>query len=157
MQAGMMARNTGKQPPRLGGTIGAFDMLHVGHLRFLQLARSRCDFLRVGVGSDRLLQHSKHLKPVIDEQQRCELLRGLSCVNDVLVFDIGLDQTDAAVDFLCAWPIHVFFVSEDWAGSQRFKTLEPALLEKGIVCEWLPYTAGISSSDIRQRLERDHQ
>ncbi|MDP2286688.1 MAG: adenylyltransferase/cytidyltransferase family protein [Pseudohongiella sp.] len=139
---------------RIGGTIGAFDMLHVGHVRFLQLARSRCDRLKVGVGADRLLQKSKRLSPVIHEQQRCEMLRALACVDEVVLFDIGLDNTNAAVEFLCAWPIDVFFVSEDWAGSERFRRLEPALLARGIVCEWLPYTEGISSTEIRQRLEQ---
>ena len=38
-----------------GGTIGAFDLLHVGHLRFLQQARQSCDWLKVAVGEDRLL------------------------------------------------------------------------------------------------------
>ena len=138
----------------IGGTIGAFDLLHVGHLRFLQLARSRCDRLKVGVGADKLLQRSKGLRPTIDEQQRQELLRGLACVDEVCLFDIGLDNTAAAVDWLCSWPVDSFFISEDWAGSARLKRLEPALLVRGITCQWLPYTAGISSSDIRQRLEQ---
>lgn len=138
----------------IGGTIGAFDLLHVGHLRFLQLARSRCDWLKVGVGADRLLHSSKGLHAVINQAQRQELLRGLSCVDEVCLFESGLDNTDASVDWLCAWPVNVFFVSEDWAGSSRFKRLEPALRARGIVCEWLPYTPGISSTDIRQRLEQ---
>lgn len=141
----------------IGGTIGVFDLFHVGHLRFLQMARSRCHVLKVGVGADHLLKTSKVLTPTINQDQRQELLRGLRCVDDVCLFETGLDNTAAAVDWLCDWPVDVFFVSQDWAGSQRFKQLEPALLARGIVCEWLPYTHGISSTDIRQRLGQEQR
>ncbi len=142
---------------RVGGTIGVFDLLHVGHLRFLQAARSRCDYLKVGLGADRLLQRSKGIRPVIDQEQRRELIAALRCVDEACLFDIGLDNTEAALAWLLDWPVDCLFVGSDWAGSPRWQRLEPRLAEQGIDCIWLPYTPGISSSAIRQRLraERD--
>ncbi|WPL19552.1 Glycerol-3-phosphate cytidylyltransferase [Thiorhodovibrio winogradskyi] len=135
----------------IGGTIGVFDLLHVGHLRFLQAARQRCDRLQVGVGADDLLARTKR-RPVIDEHQRLELLAGLRCVDAVCRFDIGLDQTAASAEWIAAWGIERLFVSDDWRGSARWQRLEPLLAQRGIGCLWLPYTAGISTSLIRQRI-----
>ncbi|MEA3642683.1 MAG: adenylyltransferase/cytidyltransferase family protein [Lamprobacter sp.] len=135
----------------IGGTIGVFDLLHVGHLRFLQAVRRRCDRLQVGVGADALLARTKR-PPVIDEHQRQELLAGLSCVDAVCRFDIGLDQTVASADWIAAWGIDLMVVGDDWRGSARWQRLEPELAQRGIGCLWLPYTAGISTSLIRQRI-----
>ena len=136
----------------VGGTIGAFDLFHVGHLRFLQAARAQCDYLKVGVGSDRLVQLAKQRPTVFNADQRLETLAGLRCVDEVCAFDVGLDYTQAAVTWLLAWPLDIVFVSQDWAGSPRWQRLEPALAAQGITCHWLPYTKGISTTQIRQAL-----
>lgn len=137
----------------VGGTIGAFDVLHVGHLRFLQAARAHCDYLKVGVGSDRLVLQGKHRPTVFSTDQRVETLAGLRCVDEACVFDVGLDTT-AAVTWLLAWPVNIVLVSQDWAGSPRWQRLEPALAAQGVACHWLPYTPGISTTQIRQSLQR---
>jgi cytidyltransferase-like protein len=136
-----------------GGTIGVFDLFHVGHLRFLQAARTQCDWLKVGVGADDLCARSKH-RPVINEQQRMEILAGLRCVDAVCRFDIGLDNAVASIDWIIAWPVEVLFVSAEWRHTPRWQALEPLLTIQGIRCIWLPYTTEISSSAIRQRISR---
>jgi len=135
-----------------GGVIGGFDLFHVGHLRFLEAARQRCDCLKVGVGSDRLLRLGKGREPICNQSQRQEILLGLRCVDAVCIFDIGLDQTDAAARWLINWPVQQMFIGSDWADSERWQRLMPILAASGINCQVLPYTEGISSTLLRQKV-----
>ena len=136
----------------IGGVIGAFDLFHVGHLRFLSAARQQCAHLKVGVGSDRLLHLAKTRAPVCDQAQRLEILRGLRCVDVACVFDIGLNHTEAAARWLADWPVNTVFVSSDWIESHRWQRLRPALAALGIGCTVLPYTEGISTTLLRQKV-----
>lgn len=75
----------------LGRTValanGAFDLLHVGHVRYLQGARSLAGALVVAVNSDASVKLSKGAeRPIVPEQERAELVRALSCVDAVLLF-----------------------------------------------------------------------
>ena len=68
-------------------TNGAFDLLHVGHLRSLERARALGDLLVVGVNSDASIRAYKDTeRPVLPEDERAELLAGLACVDYVVVF-----------------------------------------------------------------------
>lgn len=67
---------------------GVFDLLHVGHLRYLQGARALADVLVVAVNSDESTRAYKGPgRPVIPANERVELLCGLSCTDYVVVFD----------------------------------------------------------------------
>ena len=74
---------------------GAFDLLHVGHLRYLQGAKdlTRGGLLVVGVNTDRSVQAAKGPKrPIVPEDERAELVEALGCVDLVVLFD----EPDAA-------------------------------------------------------------
>ncbi len=67
---------------------GAFDLLHVGHVRYLEAARREGDWLAVGVNSDRSVENGKGKgRPILPEAERAEILSALSCVDAVVVFD----------------------------------------------------------------------
>src|ERR1700752_1446619 len=69
-------------------TNGVFDLLHPGHVRYLQHARSLGDALVVGVNSDRSVRSNKGpVRPTAPETGRGEILAGLACVDAVAVFD----------------------------------------------------------------------
>jgi rfaE bifunctional protein nucleotidyltransferase chain/domain len=73
---------------RIVSTNGVFDLLHVGHLRYLQAARRCGDLLVVGVNTDactRLLKGPS--RPFVPEEERAEMLAGLACVDYVTLFD----------------------------------------------------------------------
>jgi rfaE bifunctional protein nucleotidyltransferase chain/domain len=69
-------------------TNGCFDLLHVGHTRYLQAARALGDRLVVGLNSDASVRGLKGPnRPILPEAERAELLAALACVDYVLIFD----------------------------------------------------------------------
>ena len=76
-------------------TNGVFDLLHPGHVRYLQAARALGDVLIVAINSDRSVRENKgpH-RPIVPEGDRAEVLLALACVDAVTVFD---EQTPHAI------------------------------------------------------------
>src|SRR5438034_229633 len=69
-------------------TNGAFDLLHVGHVRYLQAARALGDLLIVGLNSDASVRAYKGPgRPLVPQDERAELLAALRCVDYVVIFD----------------------------------------------------------------------
>lgn len=67
---------------------GAFDLLHVGHVRYLQAASAEADRLIVAVNSDASVRGNKGpSRPIVPEGARAELVAALRCVDYVLIFD----------------------------------------------------------------------
>jgi rfaE bifunctional protein nucleotidyltransferase chain/domain len=67
---------------------GAFDLLHVGHVRYLQASKAIADVLVVAVNSDRSVRAAKGPnRPVVPELERLELVRALRCVDHAFIFD----------------------------------------------------------------------
>jgi rfaE bifunctional protein nucleotidyltransferase chain/domain len=66
---------------------GCFDVLHVGHVRYLQGAKELGDVLIVGLNSDSSVERLKGKgRPILDEQARAALLSALECVDHVVIF-----------------------------------------------------------------------
>ncbi len=79
------ARRAGK---RIVFTNGVFDLLHPGHVRYLQQARALGDLLVVAVNSDRSVRANKGPdRPITPERERAEILSALVCVDAVTIFD----------------------------------------------------------------------
>ncbi len=80
------------QQARAGGDVvvttnGCFDVLHLGHLRYLQAARQLGDLLVVAVNSDGSVRELKgENRPLVPEDERAEMLAGLECVDYVVIF-----------------------------------------------------------------------
>jgi len=78
-------RRSGK---KLVFTNGCFDILHVGHVRYLAAARSEGDILVVGLNSDHSTRAIKDQnRPIMNQDQRAEVLSGLRCVDYITIFD----------------------------------------------------------------------
>ena len=68
-------------------TNGCFDVLHLGHLRYLQAARQLGDLLVVAVNSDSSVRQLKgENRPLVPEDERAEMLAGLECIDYVVIF-----------------------------------------------------------------------
>ena len=77
-------------PPRKGMvfTNGCFDVLHVGHIKYLQSSRSLGDYLVIGLNADTSVRRLKgDQRPLNNEEDRALVLLALSCVNYVILFD----------------------------------------------------------------------
>lgn len=69
-------------------TNGCFDILHVGHVRYLAAARNEGDILVVGLNSDRSTRKIKgEQRPIVQQDQRAEILASLCCVDYITIFD----------------------------------------------------------------------
>jgi D-beta-D-heptose 7-phosphate kinase/D-beta-D-heptose 1-phosphate adenosyltransferase len=69
-------------------TNGCFDLLHIGHVRYLEEARSLGDLLVVGVNSDGSVRGLKGpSRPILPQEERAEILSGLGCIDYVTIFD----------------------------------------------------------------------
>lgn len=79
------ARTQGK---RIVFTNGCFDLMHVGHTRYLQAAKALGDLLVVGVNSDASVKslNKSPDRPIVPESQRAEVLAALGCVDHVVLF-----------------------------------------------------------------------
>lgn len=75
-------------------TNGVFDLLHPGHIRYLQAARAEGDVLIVAINSDRSVRANKGPdRPIVPERDRAELLEALSAVTAVVIFDEETPQS----------------------------------------------------------------
>src|SRR4029079_904165 len=96
---------------RIVFTNGVFDILHPGHLRYLQAARRHGDLLIVGLNSDASVRRNKGPeRPVNPEAERAEVLEALACVDAVSVFD-----EDTPADIIRRVQPDVLVKGADWA------------------------------------------
>ena len=92
-------------------TNGVFDLLHPGHVRYLQHARSLGDALIVGVNSDRSVRVNKGENRLLTpDAERVEILEALACVDGVVVFD-----EDTPHELIAAIQPDVLVKGADWA------------------------------------------
>ena len=92
-------------------TNGVFDLIHPGHVRYLQRARQLGDALFVGLNGDASVKRNKGAgRPINPETERAELLAALDCVDGVVLFD---DDTPAAI--IRALQPDVLVKGADWA------------------------------------------
>ena len=127
-------------------TNGVFDLLHPGHVRYLQDARRQGDALIVGVNSDRSVREIKTPdRPINPEQERAEVLAGLACVDAVVVFDE--DNPQQIIDRLQP---DVLVKGADWAADAIVgrKTVEA----RGGRVMRIPLAEGYSSSAIIRKI-----
>ena len=80
-----------------GYTTGVFDMFHIGHLNILRRAKEQCDFLIVGVTTDKLCYDRKNKYPIIKEADRIAIVEAIRYVDDV-VYQFDMDKLRAVRD-----------------------------------------------------------
>jgi len=124
-------------------TNGCFDIIHVGHIRYLKEARALGDVLVIGLNSDRSVSKIKQNRPINPENHRAEVLSSLEMIDYVTIFDeetpyelIKLVQPDILVKG-GDWK------KEDIVGSDIAKETYS-----------LPYIEGVSTSEIIERIKK---
>jgi len=129
-------------------TNGVFDLLHVGHVRYLAAARALGDALVVAINSDRTVRELKgDRRPVINESERAEVLAALRFVTYVTVFD------DVSPRRLIAGLLPDVLVKGGDYGLDEIHGREEVEAAGGEVIA-LPFVDGASTSMIIERMKR---
>jgi len=139
------ARSAGK---RVVFTNGVFDILHPGHVRYLQAARAHGDVLIVGINSDASVRRNKGPeRPINPQGERAEVLAALACVDAVSIFD---DDTPA--DIIRRVRPDVLVKGADWPVDQIVGRDTVEARGGRVVLE--PVEQGYSTSAIIERVKR---
>ena len=133
----------------IGYTQGTFDTLHYGHINLLKKAKLQCDYLIVGINSDKLVEQYKNKTTIIKENERMEIVNSIRYVDKVVL----CDTLDKIVQ-LQKYNFSIVFIGDDWKGTKRWNDTECQLAKYGVKVTYIPYTKGISSSIIRSKLSK---
>src|SRR2546423_9187768 len=132
-------------------TNGVFDILHVGHVRYLQQARELGDALLVAINSDASARELKgEGRPLTSENDRAEILAALACVDYVTVFD-NLSPRNLIAELLP----DVLVKGGDYALDQIHGREEVEAAGGRVVS--LPFVEGASTSKIIERMKEAGQ
>jgi glycerol-3-phosphate cytidylyltransferase len=129
----------------IGLICGCFDLFHVGHLNILEKAKSKCDKLIVGIVDDEYIQKHKN-GSVIKQNDRKRIVQALKCVDETYI--VSEDIINNRLSFCKEHNIDVVFDGDDWKGADKYKVLE----ENGISVVFFPYTKGISTSQLKNKI-----
>lgn len=123
-------------------TNGCFDILHVGHVRYLEMAKSLGDILIVGINSDRSVRAIKGpLRPILPEQERAEIIAGLGCTDYVTIFD-----EETPYELISTIIPHILVKGGDWT---KETTVGKEVVEReGGEVIILPLVEGASTTNI---------
>lgn len=128
-------------------TDGVYDLFHVGHLNMINTAKEHCEYLIVGVHGDEVVKEYKHHVPIINENDRRKIVASIKGVDEAVINQFR--------DKLKLWELYHFdvvFIGDDWKNTQRWNDFEKKLSEIGVDVVYVPYTKGISTTEIRQKI-----
>ena len=137
---------------KIGYTCGVFDMFHVGHLNLLEKCKSMCDYLIVGVCNDDYVRNIKHKEPVYSEQDRVRILEALKVVDRAEL--VTIEETNDKILAIEKLHFDVLFSGDDWKGSERYQKTEEQFKKYGAFIEYFPYTKGISTTQIKEKIKK---
>lgn len=138
-----------KKKYKIGYTTGVFDMFHIGHLNILRRAKEQCEYLIVGVSTDELVENYKHKTPIIPFAERCAIVEAIKYV-DKVVPQNDMNKTVA----INKYEVDAVFVGSDWKGTSQWEQFEKEFALLGCRVEYLDHTDGISSTILRERLNK---
>ncbi len=134
---------------KVGYTTGVFDMFHIGHLNILRRAKEQCDYLIVGVSTDEVVETYKHKRPVISFNERIAIVEAIRYVDKVIP-QTSMDKMKAYETL----KFDALFHGSDWKGSAMYNKLVMDFAEIGVDVVFLPHTDGISSTLIREKVNK---
>jgi len=147
-QTGSLVQTARASGRRVVFTNGVFDLLHPGHVRYLQHARSLGDLLIVGLNADSSVKRNKGPgRPITLEAERAEVLAALECVDAVVIFD-----QDTPAEIVRLVQPDVLVKGADWPADQIVgrDTVEA----RGGRVVLVPVEQGHSTSAIVERIKQ---
>jgi rfaE bifunctional protein nucleotidyltransferase chain/domain len=149
-QAAVWAASMRRRGQRVVATNGCFDLLHFGHVSYLQRARKLGDVFVVGLNGDHSVRELKGPgRPLVPEQQRAAVLAALTCVDAVVIF-----PEKRAHRFLATVRPDIYVKGGDY----RPDTLDPreraVLTAVGVRIRILPFVKGFSTTGLIAKIRK---
>lgn len=142
--------NLKRKGQRLAATNGCFDILHTGHINYLQAARNAADALIVGINSDRSVKELKGpTRPIQNENDRAGIIAALQSVDGVYIFD-----ELRATKFLELTQPDLYVKGGDYSLDELPEEERQLISKIGAELKVLGLVSGKSSSDIANRIIR---
>src|SRR5438045_5550340 len=133
---------------KLVATNGCFDLLHVGHVRYLQAAGALGELLAVGLNGDRSVRELKGMgRPITGERDRAEILAALQCVDLVTIF-----PEMRATQFIAASYPAIYVKGGDYSSETLNEEERAVLKEMGAEIRLIPFEAGHSTSRLIEQI-----
>jgi glycerol-3-phosphate cytidylyltransferase len=123
---------------------GTFDLFHSNHLRMIEYGAGLGGTLIVGVSTDELVCTYKN-PPAVPFEERISIISALK-YPDVVIPQRSLEHTERVKDL----NIDVFVVGDDWRGKYDY------LRDLGVKVFYFPYGAGVSSSNLKQKIHQEY-
>jgi D-beta-D-heptose 7-phosphate kinase/D-beta-D-heptose 1-phosphate adenosyltransferase len=132
---------------RIVFTNGCFDLLHIGHTRYLEAAKSLGDVLIVGVNSDESVRNLDKApdRPIVPEAQRAEVVASLGCVDYVVIF-----REPDPLRLITTLQPDVLVKGGDWAPERIVG--RDVVERRGGVVKTIPLVPGMSTTSLIQRI-----
>ncbi len=131
---------------KIAFTNGCFDILHVGHVRYLQEAKKTADILVLALNSDSSVRSIKGEKrPLVPEEERAEVLAALECVDFVTIF-----PELTPLELICYLKPDILIKGGDWPEDQ--------VVGRNEISQWggrvaiIPEVVGKSTTNIVERI-----
>lgn len=148
-QAGAIGKEMREKGRKLVFTNGCFDLLHTGHVRYLQEARALGDALLVAINGDESVRALKgDGRPVNFAEDRAEVIAALECVDHVVIF-----PEPRATALLAIVRPEIYVKGGDYTKASLDREEREALDRMGAKIQILPFAAGHSTSRILEKIK----
>lgn len=134
----------------VGYVAGVFDLFHIGHLNVFRRAKEQCDYLIVGVVSDRQVREGKKVEPFVPFEERLEMVKSCRYVDEAHEIPFEHPDTDMA------WKLYHFdvqFSGSDYEHDPVWLKKKEWLEERGSTMVFFPYTQSTSSTRLKKLIE----
>ncbi len=141
----------GKKKYHVGYVSGVFDLFHVGHVNLFKRAKEQCDYLIVGVVSDKGVIKHKGVAPFIPFAERIEMVRSCRYVDEAVEIPVDLNGPKEA------WPMYQYdvqFLGSDYINNPYWLDAQKWLREHGSDLVFFPYTKETNSTNIKALIEK---
>jgi len=128
-------------------TGGVWDMFHVGHLNLIKKSKSKGDVLIVGVNTDEFVQQYKNKTPVIPYKDRVKIVKSCKHVDKVVKQTVLND-----IRALKRYKVDIVTIGDDW--KDKYDEGLEWMKKHGRVI-YLPYTKGVSSTFIKEKIQKN--
>ena len=124
-----------------------YDLFHIGHLNLLKNAKGMCDKLVVGVTTDELCYSRKNKFPIINYNDRVEIVKSIKYVDSII------EQSNMnKIENVKKIKANVVFVGSDWRWTDSWMKYEEEFKINGVDVIYLEHTDGISSTILREKV-----